>query len=103
MTFPYSSAYYQSRYKEKQPRKRLKMAKILAVATHATDDPTRSTLAFVTVAGALGAGKEVGIALLGEAVYLVKEAVAKSVRGVGFPPLPELIEKVIKGNVPVYV
>ena len=79
------------------------MAKILAVATHATDDPTKCTLAFITAIGALGAGKEVGIALLAEAVYLVKEGVAKSVHGVGFPPLPELIEKVVKANVPVYV
>jgi predicted peroxiredoxin len=79
------------------------MAKILTVATHATDDPTKCTLAFVTALGALGADKEVGIALLGEGVYLVKEAVAKSVHGVGFPPLPELIEKVVKGKVPVYV
>ncbi|OGO36277.1 MAG: hypothetical protein A2W35_09780 [Chloroflexi bacterium RBG_16_57_11] len=79
------------------------MAKILAVATHATDDPTKCTLAFITAIGALGAGKEVGIALLGEGVYLVKEGVAKSVHGVGFPPLPELIEKIVKGNVPVYV
>ena len=79
------------------------MAKILAVATHGTDDPTKSTLAFITAVGALGAGKEVGIALLGEAVYLAKEEVAKTVHGVGFPPLPELIEKVVKGNIPVYV
>ena len=79
------------------------MAKILAVATHGTDDPTKSTLAFITAVGALGAGKEVGIALLGEAVYLAKEGVAKTVHGVGFPPLPELVEKVVKGNVPVYV
>jgi len=79
------------------------MAKILAVATHGTDDPTKSTLAFITAVGALGAGKEVGIALLGEAVYLAKEGVANTVRGVGFPPLPELIEKVVKGKVPVYV
>jgi len=79
------------------------MGKILAVATHGTDDPTKSTFAFITAVGALGAGKEVGIALLGEAVYLVKEGVAKTVHGVGFPPLPELIEKVVKGNVPVYV
>jgi hypothetical protein len=27
----------------------------------------------------------------------------KTVHGVGFPPLPELIDKVIKGNVPVFV
>lgn len=79
------------------------MGKILSVATHASDDPTKSTLAFITAIGAIGAGKEVSIALVGEGVYLVKEAVAKSVHGVGFPPLPELIEKVTKASIPVYV
>ena len=34
---------------------------------------------------------------------LAKEAVAEGVHGVGFPPLPELIDKVVEGNVPVYV
>lgn len=79
------------------------MTKILSVATHATDDPTKSTLAFVTAVGALGAGKEVSIALLGEGAYIAKAAVAKTIHGVGFPPLSELIEKVVNGNVPVYV
>lgn len=79
------------------------MAKILTVATHATDDPTKCTLAFITAIGALGAGKEVTLALVGEGVYVAKEVVAKTIHGVGFPPLPELIEKVVKGNVPVYV
>lgn len=79
------------------------MGKILAITTHATDDQTKCTLAFVTAVGALGAGKEVSIALLGEAVYLAKETVAKSVHGVGFPPLPELIDQVVKAGVPVYV
>ncbi|HLB46305.1 MAG TPA: hypothetical protein VJL59_04680 [Anaerolineales bacterium] len=78
------------------------MTKILAVATHATDDPTLATAAFVTAIGAIGAGKEVAIALVGEGAYLAKEAVAKTVHGVGFPPLPELIEKV-KGKVSIYV
>jgi predicted peroxiredoxin len=79
------------------------MAKILAVATHGTDDPTKVSFAFITAVGALRAGKEAGIALLGEAVYVAKPAVAKSVQGVAFPPLSELIEKVVKGKVPVYV
>ena len=79
------------------------MGKILSVATHASDDPTKSTLAFITAIGAIGAKKEVSIALVGEGVFLVKEAVAKSVHGVGFPPMPELIEKVTKANIPVYV
>jgi predicted peroxiredoxin len=79
------------------------MAKILTVATHATDDPTKCALAFITAIGALGAGKEVTLALLGEGVYVAKEVIAKTIHGVGFPPLPELIEKVVQGNVPVYV
>ena len=79
------------------------MAKILPVATHAPDDQAKATLAFVTAVGALGAEKEVAIALVGEAAYLLKEAVANAVHGVGFPPLSELIEKVVKANVPVYV
>jgi predicted peroxiredoxin len=79
------------------------MAKVLAVATHATDDPTKCTLAFITAIGAMGGGKEVAIALLGEAVYVAKAAVAKTVHGVGFPVLPELINKVVQGKVSVYV
>jgi len=79
------------------------VAKILVVATHATDDPTKCSLAFVTAVGALGAGKEVAIALLGEGAYVAKDVIAKWIHGVGFAPLPELIEKVVKGNVPVYV
>ena len=79
------------------------MSKILAVTTHATDDQTKSTAAFITAVGAIGAEKEVCIVLIGEATYLAKEAIAKSVHGVGFPPLPELIDTVVKGNVPVYV
>jgi len=79
------------------------MSRILAVATHATDDPTKATLAFITAVGAIGGGREVAIALLGEGAYLAKSAVAKTVRGVGFAPLPELIEKVLKAQVPIYV
>jgi predicted peroxiredoxin len=79
------------------------MAKMFVVATHATDDPTKSTLAFITAVGAIGAGKEVTIGLVGEGVYLAKEAIAKSVHGVGFAPLPELIDKVVQAKIPVYV
>ena len=79
------------------------MAKILVVATHATNDPTKITLAILTVMGALERGKEVALVLFGEAVYLAKEAVAMSIHGHGFPPLSEFIEKVIEGKVPVYV
>jgi len=79
------------------------MAKILSVATHATDDPTKCTMAFVTAIGAVGADLEVEIALLGEAAYLAKKEIAKTIHGVGFAPMPELIQQVVKANVPVFV
>jgi predicted peroxiredoxin len=79
------------------------MAKILAVATHASDEPTKATLPFITAIGAVGAEKPCTIALVGEAVSLVKETVAKNIHGVGFPPLPELIGKVIQAKIPVFV
>jgi predicted peroxiredoxin len=79
------------------------MTKILAVATHATDDPTKSSLAFITAVGALGAGKEASIALLGEAVYLTQKEVMQNIHGVGFPSLSDLVEKTLEGKIPVYV
>lgn len=79
------------------------MAKILAVGYHATDDPTLATMPFVTATGALGAGRNVSIALIADAAYLANETVAKNVHAVGFPSLSELIEKVAEANVPVYV
>lgn len=79
------------------------MTKILAVTTHATNDPTLCTAAFVTAIGALGADKEVGIALVAEGAYLTKKAVVKSIHGVGFPPLIELVEQVVEAKVPIYV
>lgn len=78
------------------------MAGILVVGTHGTDDPTMGTLTFITAVGAIGADKQVTIALVGEAVYLAKAVIAKTVHGVGFPPLPELIQK-IKGKATVFV
>lgn len=79
------------------------MAKILAVGTCGTNDPTKASLPFITAVGALDGGIEVAIALIGEAAYLAKPAIAKGVHGFGFRPLPELIEKVVQGQVPVYV
>ncbi len=79
------------------------MAKILAVASHSSDDPTKATLAFITAIGAMGAEKECTIALVGEAVTMVKEAVAKGIHGVGFPPLTDLIPKVVQARIPVFV
>jgi predicted peroxiredoxin len=42
------------------------MAKILYTSSHGSDDPTRATIAFVGAIGAIDAGHESELALLGE-------------------------------------
>jgi predicted peroxiredoxin len=62
------------------------MGKLLFVGTFGTDDPTRASMPFIVASGALDEGHQPTIVLMGEAVYLLKEGVADSVQGIGFPP-----------------
>jgi predicted peroxiredoxin len=77
------------------------MGKILITSTYGTDDPTRASLPFIAASGALDRGHEPTIVLMGEAVYLLKEGVADSVQGVGFPPLRQLMDKIVDHQVPI--
>jgi predicted peroxiredoxin len=79
------------------------MAKILYATSFGSDDPTRATIPFISATGAIDAGHEPEIVLLGEATYLVRPGVAEAIHGVGFPPLTELLSKVTDHGVPVYV
>ncbi len=65
------------------------MGKLLYVGTYGTDDPTRATFPFISASGALKRGHEPSIALMGEAVYLMKGEVVDKVGGVGFPPIAQ--------------
>jgi predicted peroxiredoxin len=77
--------------------------KLFYVGLHGTNDPTLAVLPFVSALGAKSADIDVQIGLIGEAVYLMKDDIAKTVVGVGFPPLPELLEKTISAEIPIYV
>jgi len=79
------------------------MAKILYTTTYGSDDPTRATIPFVMALGAIEAGHEAAIALLGEGTYLMKDSIAEQIDGVGWPPLSELLPQVIKHKIPIYV
>jgi uncharacterized protein involved in oxidation of intracellular sulfur len=81
----------------------LRMATILYVSTYGSDDPTRATLSFVAALGAVEAGHQAQIFLAGEATYLMKEAVADQVHGVGWAPLKDLFPKAIAQGVSFYV
>lgn len=79
------------------------MGKLLFVGTFGTDDPTRASMPFIVASGALDEGHQPTIVLMGEAVYLLKEGVADSVQGIGFPPLRQPLSKILENRVPIYV
>ncbi len=79
------------------------MFKVLFIGSFGSDDPTRATLPFISASGALEAGHEPEICLLGEAAYLMKAQVLASVQGIGFPRLSEVVPTLVDQRVPVYV
>jgi predicted peroxiredoxin len=64
--------------------------KLLYIGTHGTDDPTKATFPFLMAKGAIEAGHETGIILMGEAAPLIKDSIAAQVQGIGVPSLKEL-------------
>lgn len=78
------------------------MARILIMATHGSEDPTRAGLAFFMAKGAVDAGHKPEIVLAGDAAVLARKVVAESVLPVGIPPLKDLIAFALEHQVPVY-
>jgi uncharacterized protein involved in oxidation of intracellular sulfur len=76
---------------------------LMYVGLHGTDDPTLATLPFVTAAGAATAEIDTCVVLMAEASILAKPAMIDAVKGVGFPPLGELWQKMKDFEIPVYV
>ncbi len=79
------------------------MAKLLISSTHGSDDPTRAALPLLTAVGALEAGHEAEIFLLGEAVYLMKQEIADAVNPVGWRNVGEVLGELRAGGVPFYI
>ena len=77
---------------------------LLIVTATGADDHTRASVPFhIAVNGARPIDVEVGVALAGDSADLLKPDVIASVRGVGIPPLKELIDKCVAQNVRFYV
>ena len=79
------------------------MASILYTTSFGSDDPTRASIPFFMALGAIEAGHEPSIGLIGEATFLMKDDIAEQIDGVGWPPLTELLSQVIDHGVPIYV
>jgi predicted peroxiredoxin len=79
------------------------MAKLLYIGTHGTDDPTKATFPFLIAKGAIEAGHETGIHLMGEAAPLIKNGIAAQVHGIGVAPLSEILAFLKERNVRITV
>ncbi len=79
------------------------MARQLFISSNGSENPTKATLPFLLADGALQAGHEAAIILVGDAVVVMNDAVVDSIQGVGLPPLKDLVAKAIENKVPIYV
>lgn len=80
------------------------MAKLLITTLVGPGDPTRASIPFhVAVNGAAKNGTETAIALAGDATELVKPGVAEGVRGVGVPPLADLLAGCKAAGIKLYI
>jgi predicted peroxiredoxin len=78
--------------------------KLLYIVTKGTDDATLASVPLhIAANGSLEIGQEVSVVLAGDATELVIGDNARSMEGVGVPPLRELLSKLRDHRVPVYV
>jgi predicted peroxiredoxin len=76
--------------------------KILMKSAWGSDDPTKAAFPFLHGNALSEAGHEVQIFLLGEAVSLMRKSVANAVVPVGWPPLSEVLSKIVTKKIPIY-
>ena len=78
--------------------------KLLYIVTKGADDATLASVPLhIAANGSLEVGQEVSVVLVGDATDLVIGDNAQSMEGVGVPPMRELLGKLKKHQVPVYV
>ena len=76
--------------------------KILMKSAWGSDDPTKAAFPFFHGDALSDAGHEIQIFLLGEAVSLMRKSVANAVVPVGWPPLAEVLGKLVAKKIPIY-
>ena len=77
--------------------------KVLIKSAWGSADPTQATFPFHHANAFVEAGHEVQVFLLGEAVSLMRAAVAESVVPVGWAPLADALAKMVEHRVPIHV
>jgi predicted peroxiredoxin len=77
--------------------------KVLIKSAWGSDESTKACFPFLHANAFAEAGHEVRIFLLGEAVNLMKDELARSVTPVGWPPLAEILGKTIAHRIPLNI
>ena len=78
--------------------------RFLYMSTSGTSDPVKASIPIhLAVNGSVEVGHDVSILLAGDAAELVLGDNATTMEGLGLPPMRELLEKVKKHAIPVYV
>jgi predicted peroxiredoxin len=78
-------------------------SKVLIKSAWGSADPTQASFPFHHANAFAGAGHEVQIFLLGEAVTLMRTPVANAVVPMGWPPLAEALAKTLEHKIPIHV
>lgn len=76
--------------------------KIMMKSAWGPDDPTRAAFPFAHGLALAEAGHDVQIFLLAEATSLMRKSMANAILPVGWPPLSEMLEKVVAKHIPVF-
>jgi predicted peroxiredoxin len=80
------------------------MAKLIYVATHGPDDPTKACMPFhLAVNGAAAAEIDVEINLAGDAAMLIQDMNINTVVPIGFPTLKELVQAAVDKGITIHV
>ena len=80
------------------------MTKLMYLATHGPDDPTKACRPFhLAVNGAAEAGIEVEVNLAGDAAVLIQDHYIATLIPLGFPSLSELMAKAQAKGIPIHV
>ena len=77
--------------------------KMLVTGSFGSENPTHAALPFLSAKGALDEGHEVELVLMGDAVVLMKDEVAKATIPVGWPPVGEVLAELVGQKVPIYI
>lgn len=78
--------------------------KFLYFVTSGTSDATKASIPLhLAVNGSAEVGHDVEIILVGDAAEIVLGDNPTTMEGLGLPPMSELIDKIVKHKIPVYV